>query len=266
MLNILCALRCEAKPLIEHYKLQAIDNSGPFAIWQNESLRIMVCGLGKNAAAAGVGYLAAQTDDHAAWLNLGVGGCGDAKLGQLFWASKIVDAASERFYYPAPMLDYSCEHHTVCSVDKPQADYEQNVIYDMEASAFYETACRFTSVELVQIVKIISDNQQQGIAQVKAKQVEQLVREQLPHIITIIEQLQKLQQEAATIYAQPEAYDELLTRWHFTAYQRKQLLRLLQRAEALNLELPDLTEQQNSKQVISHLQQHVSEVHIGYSS
>lgn len=52
MIVFLTALSCEARPLIEHFKLKAQTHS-PFSIYQGKNRSLIVSGIGKiNAAMA----------------------------------------------------------------------------------------------------------------------------------------------------------------------------------------------------------------------
>jgi len=53
---IYAALPCEAKPLVEHFKLKKDTTIQPFAVYLNQDICLTVTGLGKSAMAAGVAY------------------------------------------------------------------------------------------------------------------------------------------------------------------------------------------------------------------
>jgi hypothetical protein len=62
----------------------------------------------------------------------------------------------------------------------------------MEAAAFYETAIRFSSSELIQCIKIISDNKSNPTEQIKAAQVSHWIQDALPVIEEYAQQLSQL--------------------------------------------------------------------------
>ncbi|MGH9802752.1 MAG: hypothetical protein ACRD82_20485, partial [Blastocatellia bacterium] len=70
-IHFLVALRCEAKALIEHFRLAQLTNERAFAIYCNESMSLTVSGVGKTAMAAALAYRYARLADPqtCAWLN-----------------------------------------------------------------------------------------------------------------------------------------------------------------------------------------------------
>lgn len=53
---IYAALPCEAKPLVQHFKLKKAFTVQPFAVYGNDEICLTVTGAGKSAMAAGVAY------------------------------------------------------------------------------------------------------------------------------------------------------------------------------------------------------------------
>ena len=64
--------------------------------------------------------------------------------------------------------------------DRAADDYPDDTLVDMEASAFLGIATRYASSELVQVLKVVSDNREKPHAQVAADQVESLISACLP--------------------------------------------------------------------------------------
>ncbi len=76
MIHLVIALPSEAKPLLSHYKLKAVEDSCGFKIYQKDEMALVVSGVGKSAAAAATAYLQAMTGNEPdrAWINIGMGG------------------------------------------------------------------------------------------------------------------------------------------------------------------------------------------------
>jgi hypothetical protein len=102
----------------------------------------------------------------------------------------------------------------------------------MESSAFYETAIRFTTGELVQCLKVISDNSLSPLANIRPKQVSAWIAEQLPVIETLLASLRGLAETVSV--SEPPLFAELLQRMHFTANEQIQLKNLICRWQVLN--------------------------------
>ena len=258
---IYTALPCEAGALISRLQLKKKLHIRPFAIYTNTDVCLTVTGPGKSAMAAGVAYSQAKFSKiaHPILLNVGIAGHLDAPLGQLFIADKITDADSGRNYYPPRLFDLACTSAAVLTVAKPEDKYQQkNVLYDMEASAFYETAVKFSTAELIQSIKVISDNQASPAQNIKSKQVAELIATHVDTFVEIQEQLQGLAKEIEG--REPEFYQIYSEQWHFTVSQKHRLKELLCRWQVLsNGKDPNINFQLvNAKAVLSEIEQKIS--------
>jgi hypothetical protein len=126
----------------------------------------------------------------------------------------------------------------------------------MEASGFYATACRFTTAELVQVVKVISDNQTHPLSGLNAAIIEQLIAARLVLIEQMIDQLAELNRELKSWQTEPATYRQLLDHWRFSVSERHQLYDRLQRWQLLCPHEPlPLTKFDNGKDVLRWLEQ-----------
>ena len=157
-LFIYTALPCEAKLLVAHFSLKKATAIQPFAVYINAKICLTVTGPGKSAMAAGIAYTQAlfAAPPHPILLNIGIAGHKDHALGRLFLIDKIIDRDSGRNHYPPLLFKPPCATGSVQTASIPQLAYDQPHLYDMEASAFYETASRFSSGELIQCLNAIT--------------------------------------------------------------------------------------------------------------
>ena len=260
MLHIVTALPCEAKPLIQHYRLNGRQPENGFRIYENDQIRLIIAGIGKCAAAAACAYLQGmETNSKHAWLNLGIAGHATLEVGEALLAHKITDAATGNHWYPPMPFKRPCQSLELITRDQPEADYDANAAIDMEASGFYATAIRFNSSELVQVLKVISDNHANPATEVNAALAEELICARLDVVDQVIQQLQqlnkKLDQQNST-----EIQQLFMQRWRFTVSQQHQLLRLIQRWQAK--EMPPLSPEnfdgaKNSKAVLNQLAEQI---------
>ena len=159
MIHIVTALPCEAKPLIKHFRLNGHAPRHGFRIYENAQLRQIISGLGKLPCAAACAYLQALfAEQDAAWLNLGIAGHAELEVGSAVLASKISEENSEMRYYPPTLNQCSLPRIEVISLDQAVNDYHPQAAYDMEAAAFYATAVRFASSEVIQVMKNVLQN------------------------------------------------------------------------------------------------------------
>jgi adenosylhomocysteine nucleosidase len=192
-----------------------------------------VTGIGKCAMAAGVAYTQARAGGamNPILLNVGIAGHAEHEVGQVFLAGKIVDADTARNFYPPLAFSPPCAVATVRTGSRPQLDYTAPHLYDMEASAFYETAARFSTGELIQCLKVVSDNRQLPAEQLQPKQAIELIAAQLPVLEQLAAELSRLRNSLAS--PQSGQLQVLLDGFHFTAAERQQLKTQLLRWECL---------------------------------
>lgn len=240
---IYCALACEAKPLVHHFKLKKNTQISVFNVYSSDTVTLAVTGPGKTAMAAGVAYtqgLFADTQP-AVFLNVGIAGHSHEPLGQSFLIDKITDMDSGQCVYPPQILGLPQRRNALQTFAKPVVSYPEQALCDMEGSAFYQTAVRFASGELVQCLKVVSDNTENPASAIGEALAVRLMQEQLPVIDTLLSGLADL---AAALH-EPVAvwYGQLIRRHHFTASERRQLASHLQRLNALQMtdaiKLPD---------------------------
>ena len=224
---IVTALDSEARPLLDQYRLRASANSGPFRLYGNDNILLIVSGIGRVNAAAASAYLAALAGPGVhSWLNIGIGGQRDYVLGSAWLASCIQLPNARQNWYPPLIFTLPCPAATVCTVDQPQLDYPSEHIYEMEAAGFYPTATRFSSGELVQCLKIISDNAEHAAERLRPAMVSDLVRAALEPIDKVLCALRELADELQ----QAEQYLTLPTLpWRISVAQQHLLRELLRR-------------------------------------
>ena len=232
MINFVVALASEARPLIERYKLSLLRQASGFRIYAADTVRLVVTGVGKVNAAAGTAYLAGFAPDlDQAWLNIGVAGHRNLDVGTATYALKVTDQATSRNWYPPQAVDIPGVGAHITTYDTPMVSYPAELVCEMEASAYYSVATRFSSGEVVQCYKIISDNKSSSVSKVTAGAVTSLVSDHVEAIDGIAHSLQDLTKQFPRFGFQFE-FDQFVERWHFTVAQQVQLRGMLRKARA----------------------------------
>ena len=228
MINFVVALPSEAKPLISHYRLTLQPHGRGFPLYVGTHLRLVVTGMGKVQVAAGTAFLAGINASHSGpWLNIGIAGHRSLPVGTATYASKITDQASGRSWYPPQIVNMPGTAAHVVTSDRPVLDYPESVVCEMEAAAFYATATRFVSGELVQCCKIISDNARTDIADITPDSTAELIGDHREDIDRAVQALRGLADQNSVHATDLEQF---CARWHFTATQKVQLCDALHKA------------------------------------
>jgi len=250
---IYTALPCEAKPLVERFSLKKNVTVQPFAVYLNHDICLTVTGIGKSAMAAGVAYTQAlfASVEHPVIVNIGIAGHKDHPLGCLFLIDKIIDVDSQKSYYPSLIFTLPCATGSIQTSSKPQLNYDPPHLSDMEASAFYETAVRFSSNELILCLKVISDNQLSPVENIQPKQVAAFIAANLAMVESLL--AHTAAQARLITTPEPRLFEQLIQRYHFTVNERGQLKNQLSRWNAVTNDQPlefDETRLHSGKEVL----------------
>ena len=257
MINIIVALYCEAKPLIEYFKLKRQPDH-PYPVYRTDKIQLIVSGVGKLNAATATGYLAGVSDTPAAWVNIGVAGHKTHALGTPCLAHKITDQQSNQSWYPIFIFKTPLTTESLGTFDAPENNYEDELLHDMEATGFYQAASRFNSAEFIHCLKVVSDNTENSSRKINKQMVSELIAKQIGSIADFISSLNTHLNNWNNIIATPDIYDAIIKTCHFSTYQQHQLKQLLKRWAALHPEqntLGDtLLELNNSRNILKYLQ------------
>ena len=232
VIHLVMALRSEAQPVIEAYSLEAGATRNGFTLYSTDDMRLIVSGIGRCAAAAATGYLAGCGSQPAAWINLGMAGHGRHQVGDAILAHKVVDAVSGRCFFPLPPNKLDCSQDVVTTFETPQSTYPAGTACDMEAAGFMMVAERAATVELVQTLKVVSDTPAAPISHIDKNLATQLIADRIDILAALIDSLRERLAIIDKTQSMPAGYDTLLAGRHFTASQKLQLQRILQRWSA----------------------------------
>ncbi|MCP3689197.1 MAG: hypothetical protein GY784_12370 [Gammaproteobacteria bacterium] len=192
MLIWVAALRCEAKPVIDYYRLEKSTHHRRFSLYHNDRFCCVVSGVGKSAVMQATAWAAAlQVSQPAiAWINIGTAGAEQDEVGSVFWVEQILSPHADPCF-PAPLLNHDISARSCFTLDGPSTDYKPELLYDMEASAFFMAASRFSASELIHCLKVISDNKNHPLQRDKAT-VSRLIQQNMARIDAFANSLMQL--------------------------------------------------------------------------
>ena len=233
MLHLVCALKCEAQGVIDLLKMAPHKTSTLFDTYLDPSGRISltVSGIGKTNSSSAVihAYMLFKDCQNHGWLNFGIAGHANYAKATPVLTVKIIDQATGKTWYPQTLFKPACFTATLVTVDNPSSEYQDTAMYDMEASGFFESAAKVSSLELCHSIKIISDNNIQDIQHINKTTVIKLMEQNLDMISLIADEIIKLINIGDREVYDQSLYLNLTTRHHFTHSQKLQLIKLLKR-------------------------------------
>ena len=224
MLIWVSALHCEAKPVIDFYRLKKSHEDNAFDLFRGDGMACIISGTGKIASSAACAWIAARYRDEAsiAWINLGIAGAAQHDLGTIFSLHQVIDADDGHRYYPAAACGFELEGSSCMTLSRPSEDYCEEYLFDMEASGFMYASLRFSSAELIKSVKIVSDNRNEKVG-MNRQRVSDLVNQNIASIDCQASALIALNDEVARLSPALEHWQRLTEMAHFSQTQKNRL-------------------------------------------
>ena len=189
-INIVVAMKREALPLISYWDLK--KNSKKFYSNKKKNINLIISGIGKKKAEKATIYLAEQTNNDSFFLNLGIAGHKNYRLGEIILISKITDNKTKYSWYPSLLWKTKIKKTPLITVGFPKIRYTTNFLYDMEASGFFKGAREFVGPEMVQCIKIISDNKKNSILNISSNKIENWILSKIDIIDKLVNEFLKI--------------------------------------------------------------------------
>ena len=166
MIHFIIATYAEAVPLISFFKLKKKSGRLQFDIFfsSNKKISLTISGIGKIQAVASVIYTNMFFGGvrNNAWINIGIAGHKCEEIGNIFLINNNLDFATKKNYFPIINFEGNFKYQSSITYDYADEKYNDS-ISDMELSGFFYAAAKSSSIELIQSLKIISDNRSETI-------------------------------------------------------------------------------------------------------
>lgn len=159
MISIICALKCEASPLISAFKLKPSANNRK--CYQSDDVTICVSGVGSKNIQRTISALTdLDKNTCSIFINIGVCGCNDKSVsrGSAFLINKICNDSGDTPHYPDMILSSAFSESACTTYSSIKTDNEcPTRLADMEAYEFYKEALKHTNSNNIHVIKIVSD-------------------------------------------------------------------------------------------------------------
>ena len=241
-MNIITAFLPEALSLIDHLGLKKTSSpEDPQTIFKNETHTLLISGMGSQNMINAINHLVGLSSvPSTPWLNLGIAGHGSAPIGSAHIVAKCFHESDTKSIYPPQLFSTPFNKTLLKTLKKPSIDYESETAFDMEGYSFFKTASKFCPIELIQSVKIISDNPENPLLEFNKSTVNKLFNPHIPSIIELINQME--------IFAARLRPDSSLEKWFnkisphqsFTETQTHQLRKAIRHAHTLEIPLEEI--------------------------
>ena len=189
-INILVAMKREALPLINYWNLKL--NSKKFYSNKKKGINLIISGIGKKKAEKATKYLGEKTNKNSFFLNIGIAGNKNYNLGEIILVSKVTDNKTKYSWYPSLLWKTNIKKSPLITVGFPKIRYTTNFLYDMEAAGFFKGAREFVGPEMVQCIKIVSDNKKSSILNISSKKIENWINKKINIIDKLVNEFLKI--------------------------------------------------------------------------
>jgi nucleoside phosphorylase len=232
--TLLVALKAEAQPLIDYYKLKSIQQR-PFPIFSNGQLKVIVTGVGAYRSATALGYANASSAAPTShiWINFGIAGHRNHPVGTAVSVSKVINNNNQSSWYPNLIKLPNTLIEPLTTHDQIIKDYTNDTLCDMEGAGFMSAASSLhIKSECLFVFKIISDNQHSKVERITKNLVTKLINTHISTLETLIKKAEEVVQDARNFVTDIDS--ELLKTWHFSQSQKNQLNENMRRFKALD--------------------------------
>ena len=231
MLHIIVATSSEAKPLINFYKLKKNNRISEFQIFENNKIDISltISGIGKisSALATCFTFFIFGKKKNNLWLNFGLAGNKELKIGEIILVSKVTDKCdNKKKFFPFFLKEFDIKRKECITYDKPNVKYN-NYLSDMESIGFFFSANKFSTKEYIFSLKIISDNENEFIDFKSKKIVSELILKKIHKIDDFIKKLKNIKTTSLKEDYLNDCLQRFTKQYSFTFSQEIKLKKLL---------------------------------------
>lgn len=227
MIHFIVATYYEARPLIEIFNLNKIQTN--LNLYKNDEVSLTISGIGKVNCAVSVAqtFYEFKKSYNNIWINVGLAGHRSLQIGEISLVNKITDNSSQKTFFTF-IADFNIQSFECLTCDKENKNYSNN-LFDMECSGFFESARKFSTRELIQSLKIISDNQKQSINFKNKEEVYELIFNHKKNLEEFSKYFLELRQKCLANHDQyiNEQFSSVFNKTKFTFTESQQMKLLL---------------------------------------
>jgi nucleoside phosphorylase len=180
-INLIVALPPEAKPINQHLGLVRDNRFDRYPLYRKDHISLVISGFGIENSAAATSWLHQINNSRPndIWVNLGIAGHPSHTVGNLYLANTIADQTTGDVWSLETGESTPYPTEKVFTVAKPDTDYNQKALIEMEAAGFYRSAQQYTTPDRIYCLKVVSDNRDNSTNNINGKMVSQLMQNSL---------------------------------------------------------------------------------------
>ena len=178
-------------------------------------------------------------------------------IGDIFFINELRNYDHDKVHYPFILPQLKIKNAMLKTYDKPQNNYQNSFLFDMESWGFFNIVQRKITRELIAIIKIISDNSIETISFISKDFVKKLVKEKVEYLVSLRNIGYSLSRIEMERKKEPYLFSDITKNIHFTFSQREQLKKFLIRWDVHFPKrplFPEIKDLKDAKSVLGYLE------------
>ena len=188
---IITALRDEAQPFIDRFKLAKDKNQSDLCVFNDENCSLLITGVGVDRVRSTLPvFLERISDlDNVVLFNVGIaGGHPDrTKIGEVYTVNKVTnDETHDKYFLTIPgKNEFKTMFLTTVAKGITNGHMGYEGLVDMEAAIITATAISYLNIDKIAVIKVVSDHME--IAEWSSLDVCEIIRSKLDSICALME-------------------------------------------------------------------------------
>lgn len=188
MIIVFSAIYKEVQPIVETLNLNKTDEFKPFSCFENDSIKVVITGVGKLRMSTAVGYVLGRISlsEVSHVVNLGI--CAGDVIDKTYIINAVTDKETGLNFYPDMLFSSPFDESPIITSDKIASSSEMvtGYLYDMEASAFIQSSSTFLAPSKISILKCVSDNGIDNCVSLSLDSVYELINKNKEEIVKYV--------------------------------------------------------------------------------
>ncbi len=188
---IITALRDEAQPFIDRFKLAKDKNQSDLCVFNDKNCSLLITGVGVDRVKSTLPvFLERISDlDNVVLFNVGIaGGHPDrTKIGEVYTVNKVTnDETHDKYFLTIPgKNEFNTMFLTTVAKGITNGHMGYEGLVDMEAAIITATAISYLNIDKIAVIKVVSDHME--IAEWSSLDVCEIIRSKLDSICAFME-------------------------------------------------------------------------------
>ena len=188
---IITALRDEAQPFIDRFKLAKDKNQSDLCVFNDENCSLLITGVGVDRVRSTLPvFLERISDlDNVVLFNVGISGGHPyrTKIGEVYTVNKVTnDETHDKYFLTIPgKNEFNTMFLTTVAKGITNGHMGYEGLVDMEAAIITATAISYLNIDKIAVIKVVSDHME--IADWSSLDVCEIIRSKLDSICAFME-------------------------------------------------------------------------------